>query len=382
MDQNTFAGLLGDFQQHCSAENNLPDVTAFAGHFDAPVIVLVHGIGGNAQHWADPVSLNPNDTWLFDLNATPTTGANGLGSSPPYKAGSVTSWTQTLQREGISYVTWSQTRPNDLLQYAADETAAVLRMLEARVFTPYDADVATNGGAAPPLILMCHSRGGLVTRAALKQLGSAGVPHLRKVITLCTPHHGSFMPRLADTYNRTLSTAVNFSTLGASLPGPIRHVIQSRLDPLLADLANRVRLALLHTFGVLAEGPGFDELDPNSAMMTGLAQDEQPLPGVQYYGFGGTRPAFINFYLLEMGRAFHLLDTASPFLVEQLARIPGVADQFGGLAELDKGDSAVGPTSSQWPDGYTAPHQLFPVNHMQALIDPAMQTAVLGVIRA
>jgi len=72
MDQNTFTGLLGDFQQHCSAENNLPDVTAFAGHLDAPVVVLVHGIGGNAQHWSDPVSLNPNDTWLFDLNATPT----------------------------------------------------------------------------------------------------------------------------------------------------------------------------------------------------------------------------------------------------------------------------------------------------------------------
>lgn len=380
MDQSTFEGLLSDFQGHCGGEHNLPDLTAAAGRFDAPVVVLVHGIGGNARHWADPVSLNPNDTWLFDLSTAPS-GGSGIGSSPPYREGSVTPWCQVLRDAGISAVVWSQTRPNDLLQYAADETAAVLSTLEERVFAPYAQDAATNGGNVPPLILLCHSRGGLVTRTALKQLGSAGAPHLRKVITLCTPHHGSYMPALADAYNSTLSTQINFSTLGGNLPGPIRHVFESRIDPILADLANRVRVAMLHSFGVLAEGPGFDELDPNSATMQALAAGEQPLPDVRYYGFGGSDPTFIHFYLCEMGRAFHLLATASPFLVEQIARIPGVASRFGGLTELSQGDSAVGMTSSQWPDAFGAPHQSFPVNHMQALIDPALQQAVLGVIR-
>ncbi len=68
-------------------------------------------------------------------------------------------------------------------------------------------------------------------------------------------------------------------------------------------------------------------------------------------------------------------------VVEQLARIPGVADRFGGLAELDKGDSAVGPESSTWPDVFGAPHQTFAVNHMQALIDPALQQATLQALR-
>jgi len=380
MDQPTFEGLLNDFQQHCSGENTLPDLAVATGRLDAPIVVLIHGIGGNAQHWADPVGLNPADTWLFDLNVQPH-GASGLGSSPPYQPGSVTAWVQLLRNEGITAVTWSQSQPGDLIQYAVTEAVAVLSALEQRVFTLYDQDVAASGGALPPLLLLCHSRGGLVARAALKQLGSGGVPHLRKVITLCTPHHGSYMPKLADTYNSTLSNQMDFSSLGHNLPGPLGSMLGHRIDPILAELANRVREALLHSFGTLAQGPGFDELDPQSAMLQELADGEQPLPGVRYYGFGGTNPTFIHFYLCEMGHTVHLLGTASAFLVEQLARIPGVADRFGGLAELDKGDSAVGPESSTWPDAFGAPHQTFAVNHMQALIDPALQQATLQALR-
>jgi hypothetical protein len=231
-------------------------------------------------------------------------------------------------------------------------------------------------------VLLCHSRGGLVARAALKQLGSAGVPHLRAVITLSTPHHGSFMPKLADAYNTTLSRQIDFSGLGRDLPGPLGAVVARELAPLLADLANRVREALLHSFGTLAQGPGFDELDPQSATLAALADGEQPLPGVRYYGFGGTNPAFIRFFLCEAARAIPLLTTASAFLVEQLARLPGVRDQFGGLAELDRGDSAVAPDSSRWPDAFGAPQQMVAVNHMQALIDGGLQRAVLDLLRS
>ena len=42
-----------------------------------------------------------------------------------------------------------------------------------------DQAAAAGGGDPPPLVLLCHSRGGLVARAALKALGAAGVPHLR-----------------------------------------------------------------------------------------------------------------------------------------------------------------------------------------------------------
>jgi len=380
VDQQTFQALFGTFQQQCSAENNLPDLAVSSGRPEAPIVVLIHGIGGNARHWADPIGLNPADTWLFDLSAQPH-GASGLGSSPPYQPGSVTAWCDLLRTQEISWVTWSQSQPGDLIQYAVAEAVAVLTSIEQKVFPVLEQDVAANGGTVPPLVLLCHSRGGLVARAALKQLGSAGVPHLHKVITLCTPHHGSYMPALADTYNNTLSNQMDFSSLGHNLPGPLGGLFAHKIDPILADLANRVRAALLHSFGTLAQGPGFDELDPQSVTLQALADGEQPLPGVRYYGFGGTNPTFVHFYLSEMGHTVHLLGTASAFLVEQLARMPGVGERFGGLTELDKGDSAVGPTSSTWPDAFGAPHQTFAVNHMQALIDPALQQATLVAIR-
>jgi len=380
VDQQTFQALFGTFQQQCSTEDSLPDLAVSSGRPEAPIVVLIHGIGGNAQHWADPIGLNPADTWLFDLSAQPH-GASGLGSSPPYQPGSVTAWCDLLRTQEISWVTWSQSRPGDLIQYAVAEAVAVLTSIEQKVFPTLEQEVAANGGTVPPLILLCHSRGGLVARAALKQLGSVGVPHLRKVITLCTPHHGSYMPKLADTYNTTLSNQMDFSSLGHNLPGPLGSVLAHRIDPILADLANRVRAALLHSFGTLAQGPGFDELDPQSATLQALADGEQPLPGVRYYGFGGTNPTFIDFYLCEMGHTVPLLGTASAFLVEQLARMPGVGERFGGLAELSTGDSAVGPASSTWPDAFNAPHQTFTVNHMQALIDPALQQATLVAIR-
>ena len=374
--------LLQDVQQFGRGEHALPDLTVSAGRPDAPLVILIQGIGGNAQHWSDPLSLNPTDTWLFDLNRPPAPGTVGLGSSPTYQPGSVTAWCQLLANNQISYVTWSQSQPADLLQYAVQEAVAVLSGIEQRLFAPYEQDVSANGGQAPPLILLCHSRGGLVARAALKQLGSEGVPHLRKVITVCTPHHGSYMPRLAGDYNTTLSNALDFSTLGQSLPSPIRHFLAGTIDPMVTDLANRVRLAMLHSFGTLAQGPGFDELDPDSAMIQGVAQEEQPLPGVQYYSIGGALPTFINFYFCQMGRSFHVLSTASTFLVEQLARIPGVATHYGGLAEIDQGDSAVAPSSSQWPAAFGATHQTARVNHMQALVDPTLQQSVLAIVQA
>ncbi len=381
MDFPTFDGLLRGFQQEIGTAHNLPDLTVSGGRVDAPVVVLVHGIGGNAMHWADPIGLSASSTWLFNLAAEPGTHVSGIGSSPPYAPGSVTSWCQTLANEGFTYVTWSLTNPNDTLDYSVADTIAVLRGLEERVFAPYEADVAANGGSVPPLVILCHSRGGLVTRAALKQLGSAGVPHLRKVVTLCTPHGGSFMPRLASDYNTTLGTSLDFDDLAQGLPGPLKHVVGKRITPLLEDMANRVRTALLHSFGTLAQGPGFAELDPASDTMHALVRDEQPLPNVQYHGFAGSDPTFIHFYLCELGRAFHLLATASPFLVEQIARIPGVGEQYGGLAELSRGDSAVGQESSKWPAAFGASHRVLSLNHMQALIDPTLQRQVLDLIR-
>jgi len=382
MDQARFEGLLQEFQARCSSENTIYDLAAVAGQADSPIVVLVHGIGGNIRHWSDPVGMNVNDTWLFDLKANPPKGTNGVAMSPPYQESAAKSWTSLLTENRISYVNFSQAKPGDLLEFAVTELVAILSSLENLVFKPYEDDVASNGGQVPPLILVCHSRGGLVTRAALKQLGSAGVPHLRKVISLSTPHDGSFMPALANDYNNTLHNQMDFSTIGNNLPGPVHMFLQRTVGQYLSGMANMVREAMLHSFGTMAQSPGFDELRPSSTTLANLRQDEQPLPGVQYFSFGGANPTFVNMFLCVMGQNIHLLSTASTILVEIIGRIPDVKNGYGGLAELSNGDSAVATSRSHWPTQFNALHRDFSYNHMQALIDHPLQDAVLQIIRS
>lgn len=382
MDQAKFESLLADFKQHSSTDNSIFDLEAKAGSYTSPLVLLVHGIGGNAQHWFDPSTMNVNDTWLFDLTSHPTTKKVGLSTSIPYQPQNVTSWTNFLNQNSITYVNFSQAKAGDLLEYATKEVVDLLTGLEEKVFQPFAQDATANNEPVPPLIILCHSRGGLVTRAALKQLGSSGTPHLKKVITLCTPHHGSFMPRLSNDYNNTLHQQLDFTHLADALPGPIRSFFKQHILDFFNDLSNQVRQALLHSFGTLAQSPGFDELIPESPTLQALKQDEQPLPGVQYYSFGGSNPTFVNFFLSLAGQTFKLLETASPLLVDMLSRIPGIHDTYGGLAELSRGDSAVSQTSSRWPDTFQALHQDLHLNHMQALVDPALQQSVLQTIRA
>jgi hypothetical protein len=378
MDQATFERLLSDGQTSLRTAGGLADLSIVAGRFGAPVVALIHGIGGTAQHWTDPVGMDINETWLFDLAARPSAGTTGLGISPPYPEGSVTPWVRLLGDHDMTTVVWSQARPNDLLQYGTAEATTVLRGLEAHVFAPYARDVAANGGALPPLVLLCHSRGGLVARAALKALGAGGAPHLHSVITLSTPHTGSYMPRLADDYNSGLTQQIDFRGLTAFLPGILALQVRS----FLGQVADQVRQGLLHRFGSLAVGPGYDELLPGSAALAALAQDEAPLPGVSYHSFGGSDPTFIRFYLCAAGQQVALPEI-SPYVVAQLSRLPDVAVRYGGLAELDRGESSVALVSSPWPAAFGAAdhHQVVSYNHMQALVDPTLQAAVLALLR-
>jgi hypothetical protein len=381
MDQAQYEQLLADFKTQVSQESTIYDMETFAGKPDGPIVVMVHGIGGHAKHWSDPVSLNVNDTWLFDLNAKPQNAGNGLLSSPPYNPQSVSSWTQYFRNNNVSYVNFSQAKPGDLIQYAVVELVSILRGLETRVFPVLEQDATSNNSTVPSLIILCHSRGGLVTRNALKQLGAAGVPHLRKVITLFTPHRGSYMPKLADDYNNGLHNQVDFNKLSDHVPGFFQGFVNTQIEPILNSLANKVREAMLHSFGTLAQSPGFDELIPTSSMLQSLAQDEQPIPGVLYYSFGGANPTFVDFFASFAGQTIRLLATASPVLVELLANIPGVRDNYGGLAEIDKGDSAVAMSSSTWPEAFSAQHQVYHLNHMQALVDKSLQETVLGIVQ-
>ncbi len=130
MNQEKFENLLADFQQHCSLEKAILDLEIHPGPSSVLLILLVHGIGGNARHWSNPVSLNVNQTWLFDLNSRPASSFRGLGMWTPYKPESVTSWTNFLGNNGLTYINFSQSKPGDMLQYAVQEMVDLLETLQ------------------------------------------------------------------------------------------------------------------------------------------------------------------------------------------------------------------------------------------------------------
>lgn len=381
MEQARFEELMRNFQAQCSAQG-IQELEAFAAEPGMPIVVLVHGIGGNARHWADPVSLNVSETWLFNIDAQPTTDKNGLGVSPNYKEEETSTWTNFLRSSNISYVNFSQSKSGGLIQFAVDELTMVLTQLEQLVLAPYDQDVAQNGGQTPPLIILAHSRGGLVTRHVLKKLGKSGLPHLQKVITICTPHTGSYMPKLANDYNNFLHSQIkiDIGLFKYLIPPPLQPLAEGLLNDVLTQLANLVRESMLHSFGTMATSPGFDELIPDSAMFKALHENEEPLPGVEYHGFGGSQPNFVNFFLLIAGQAFKIFGTASSVLIDLLGKIPGVHETYDGLGELIDGDSAVAVKRSYWPAAFKATHQNVHLNHMQILIDINLQNEVMKLI--
>jgi pimeloyl-ACP methyl ester carboxylesterase len=360
---------LPDFQARTSG---IQDLSASPNQPDKPLVVLVHGIGGSAQHWSNPLGLSLDETWLYDTAAAPQAGSGSpaLLCSPAYQAGAVQDWCSALASAGISTINFSQSQPSGPLAAAASELVEVLTNVEQLY-----AD-----SAGPPYVLLCHSRGGLVARQALKQLGRDGLPHLRKVATLCTPHAGSYMPRLSSEYDQALDGQLDFTRLSAQF-GLLAGVMQGPLQTCLAAVSGQVRAALMHSFGTTPEGPGFDELVPGSPMLDQLAQGDAPLPGVTYHGYGGSSPGIVSLYLSGAGHTLRLLKVSSPELIGLLdGCIPALQAEYGGLAELDQGDSAVSLASSRWPEAFGASYQVFPINHMQALIDGPLQAAVISLI--
>lgn len=383
MEQARFAQLMTTFQAQLAAQTKIKDLQSFAGNANAPVVVFIHGIGGDARHWSNPASVDVAETWLFDLNAHPIYQADKVLPSPTYHVNQVTSWSQLLSANNISWVNFSQTDNQGPLQTAVNDLTTILNALEAQVFEPYAQEVNTDGsGQVPPLVLLCHSRGGLVARATLKQLGKGNLPHLRKVITLHTPHFGSYMPQLSDDYDKFLATKLDFSGLSHSLPAPLGGFFSNVFNQYVAQIDSWVSKALKSSFGTMPEGTGFDELIPNSPMLMALAQNEQPFPGVEYHGFGGSNPIFLNLYLCLLNQTLPILGVVNAALLQSLSKVPEIASRYGGLAELDKGDSAVSITSSRWPSSFSASQQLFPVNHMQALLDPTLQKSVLPLLQS
>ncbi|MDX6400574.1 MAG: hypothetical protein QOF27_1180 [Gaiellaceae bacterium] len=327
------------------------DVTE--GNPDLPLVLLLHGTNGTKLDMVDPHAGPDNDyANLAPLKPRVEIGPSSYPGVGVYscctlddKLDRVRSWNEVLTANGFPTAVYSQVDNDGLLAEPVKELVAVVQALNTKY-------------PNKPLVLLSHSRGGLLTRAFLKAFPKDAVT-VRTVITLHSPHTGSSLATLAVT---------------------VRDAIEG-LQSVFGDIVKQALGWLLH----MADTDAFREMAIGSTFLTNLAANEGPLKGMEYFTFGG-----VSVRLTRVRQWVYTLDSALPQwrsppydharietevpIVSPLAdSLPNVIDELTeGLGDLLTADSRTRLSF--------ATHRTNPINHAEALWDPILQAQVLKIL--
>jgi hypothetical protein len=358
-----------------------------------PVVILMHGRGGTCADMTAPLTTALYAGTAFNRSATfPLLSDAGVNVSPPVVpvAGffidplltTVTSWSQALIAAGFTTVTYSQR-----LQSIATDAADLSNLAQALVQDPR----IIHCGFA----FVAHSRGGLVVRSFLGSTFGTADMHLDNfmkrtttLVTLHSPNAGSGLATVAASVD-ALAAKLQMSIAALGLPplAPLAALRSEVGDPSLAELA------------------------PGSAALAGIAAAE-PVRGISYYTFGGnstkwlrlwanlytpdstvpwsaffgipipvfhwtTTPVILGWLLsYESFLPTEILTGPSPGITEIIAILVALAALTPELKD-GVGDTLVTDSSARLS---FSTHRENPLNHLEALYDPALQGQVIGIL--
>jgi|Deesub1362A_J573_1020465.scaffolds.fasta_scaffold00183_35 pimeloyl-ACP methyl ester carboxylesterase len=288
------------------------DITAHKGKKDLPACIFIHGLSMNKDIWIAPSEVRI------------------LGGLFPFSSLIKTSSEmKTLYHDfmalGYTVVAWSQSRPAGPAGEAVKELKTVVEF--------------TRGINHSGIILIGHSRGGLIARRALAQTDYLKnfLPDLKALITLASPHHGSTMAKWA----------IYLSPLASFL-----RPIVSRTQRGTLTKATKRMLSFLESKAVKELLPGSDFL---KSLKTPQLEDTYCL------STGGTNPA-----LIKITSQFSIPDSFEKLLPERV--LP--EEMIKG-----KGDGLVSLRSSILP--FADEHLSFHVNHAEILVDKTARETII-----
>ena len=335
---------------------------------DREVVLLLHGTGGSKDEWRFPQwrgnhwdhahlpddrhddnNLGPPSLLLRLVTDLPSdltellADLSGVDFSLSDLREDVRCWTGVLRSLGHTVVNYSQRGPQQ-------KVAVPLAQLEDHVVPIIRDEVLTGRLAGKRVTVLAHSRGGILARAYLAAHPDEGAAWIRRVVTVCSPHHGSEASLALERY---------------------ADYVRDRV-PILGALAYRV----LRDNDFFDATPAQLELLPDSPLFDTLAMPAD-VPDIDFVSVGGTNVNYARVYAWLYAPSSYVPNfsdfpdlrfdwTQEPLEVDVVSPMLGRIPDSLAHDEQDDGraDGLVTDQSARLPG---AVHHALLINHNEAL---------------
>jgi pimeloyl-ACP methyl ester carboxylesterase len=327
-----------------------------------PILILIHGFGATEKSWTNPyeeflvrgkVSF---DYVLADYRERPSppyfpfgkfknyclsTPLRRLSSRPPAL------W-DVLKDRGYNLITWTQGKTYGPIALAVEELNGIVE----------ESEVIFGGGG--PLILVGHSRGGLVARKWIQDHPDKR-GRVDGLILMACPNGGSRLADMADFFGKAIRIIGRFMPREVS---PNKGRIFLRLSAFYEEIAG------------LFKGVALGELRPHSPLILGLKRKELEEQGsrIRYLNLVGTSTVFTKLYRISTKDVGELREVIS--LIDSLPKVIPTVMMPEEIVN-EKGDGLVSKGRARIAWVRPGSHKEFHINHLRMLIDLDVRTEII-----
>lgn len=359
---------------------------------DVPVVILLHGMGGDINDMSQPVSTG----YTYDMSApivspidlgfqpNPAVGVYGFATDPKLNP-DPTGWQDFLLGQGYITVNYAQTDKWGSLAPVSGQPSNPVQQLHAIVTR-----VATTFPGRR-IAFVTESRGGVLLRAWLVHHGldPAVRPRLGTAVQMAAPNQGSELANILTALEAVIAAVAALAAGQPFLSLPLFEVLAGSIG-----------------------GPAIADLEVGGSFLTWLAGNEPATPSgalLELHTFGGTNPTLTRwheyvftpqslvpivtwngswFVVTYHWSAWDLPLTILipvPFSLPIVVLVRNYAGDIGailhGPPEIvpGSGDVLVAANSATLP--WQAAHYVHPVNHAQPLWDAGIRSEALPVLQ-
>jgi len=331
------------------------DIEFHKGSPEKPGIIFIHGLGMDKNLWASPCDARiGGGLFPFTILIREKPETLRLKGFPPIlperltpgipPSGLSTSY-HDLKKEDYTVITWTQRRPVGPIGDSVEELRNIVEFMS----------MLTNR-----VILIGHSRGGLIAR---KYLLESGDRRVKALITIATPHRGSTMAEWVR----------HLSLIGTLLNPFLSHFPEGKISKAIKRISDFLKSDAIR------------ELLPQSSFIKSLncyfrhEEPQLPLSPIKTYSIVGTDPHLFTIYKWKIKKSEHeYLVSPEPlfsFPEDIVSRMP--EDLVPKEWRSGYGDGLVNVESARFGEVCYE----FKLNHANILTDKEVRGYLLKIVK-